>query len=127
MMAPGSTSPRSAGVSPPPQTAPAARQPSANPFDELLRPVLVGEPVRVSHRGVHRHRDRQRAAGDQVVGDRGHRVDADLAVMAPPALGLDRVGHEVLGPQALLDVREEMVLGLDQVGAFAPHGRPAPR
>jgi len=68
---------------------------------------------------VHRHRDRQRAAGDEVVDDGRHGIDADLAVETFPGLRVHRIGHEILGAKPLLDVREVMIRRLDQVGALA--------
>ncbi len=106
-----------------------ARRPAAlgeSRHELAARAGLVREPARVADRGVHRHRDRERPAGHEVVRDRRHRVDPDRPVVATAALRLDRVRHEVLRPQALLDVREEMVLGLDEVGALAADGRGLP-
>jgi hypothetical protein len=37
----------------------------------------------------------------------------------PPVAGVDGVGHEVLRAEAFLDVREEVIRRLDQVGALA--------
>ena len=47
-MAAGSTIPRSVGVSPPPHTAPACRQPSANPSTRLCARCPVGEPAGIA-------------------------------------------------------------------------------
>jgi len=45
-----------------------------------------------------------------------------IPVKAAPGPRLHGVGHEVLGAEALLDVREVVVGRLEQVGALAPRG-----
>ena len=90
---------------------------------QFLRPARVGEPGRVPHRRVHRDRNRHRPGGHQVVDDRRHGVDADVAVEAPPGQLQHRVGDQVLRPQPLLDVGEIFVGRLDQVRAFAADAR----
>jgi hypothetical protein len=111
--------PERGGLAPAPDGAglPAALGPAV---DQRLHARRVGEPRRLAHGGVHRHGYRQRAAGDEVVDDGGDGIDGDLAVEVPARLRVDGVGHEVLGAEALLDVREVVVGGLDQVGALAP-------
>ena len=71
---------------------------------------------------MHRDGDGESAAGDEVVDHGGDGIDGDFAVEALAGLGVDGVGHEVLGAEAFLDVGEEVVGGLDEVGAFAAGG-----
>jgi hypothetical protein len=59
-------------------------------LDQGVHARLVGKPAGVAHRGVHRHRDRQRAAGDEVVDDRRDRIDRDLAVETAARRGVVR-------------------------------------
>ena len=113
------TIPRSVGVSPPPQTAPAARQPFGEARRQFLRPPRVGEPGRVADGRVHGDGDGQRPRGHQVVDDGRDGVDADVAVKAPARQPQHRVGDQVLRPQPFLDVRQVLVRRLDQVGALA--------
>ena len=107
-------------VSPPPQTAPARRHPSANP---RANPPCAGvdKPSGVTNGRVHRHRNRQRAGGDQIVDDGGDRVDADVGIVALAGQFQHGVGDEILGAQSLFDVGEEFIGGFDEIGAFAAH------
>ncbi len=91
--------------------------------DEAVGALLIGEPRRVADGRVHRDGHRERAAGDEVVDDGGDEIDADFAVEGAAGRGIDGVGHEVLCAEALLDVREKMVPGLDEVGALAARRR----
>ena len=68
---------------------------------------------------MHRDRDRERAASHEVIDDGGDGIDGDFAIETFARLRVDRVGHEVLGAETFLDVREVVILGLDQIAALA--------
>lgn len=72
---------------------------------------------------MHRHRDRQRATGDEIVHHRRHRIDRDFPVETLAGRRVNRVGDEILRPQSLLDVREEVIRGLDEIGALPARRR----
>ena len=86
---------------------------------QRLHARRVGKPIRLPHRRVHGHRDRQRAAGHQIVDDGGHRVDGNLAVKVLAGLGVDRIGHQIFGAQAFFHMGQKVVVGLHQVAALA--------
>jgi len=58
---------------------------------------------------VHRDRDGQGAARDDVVDDGRDGVDADLAVPGLARGGGNGVSDEVLGAESFFDVREVMI------------------
>src|SRR5580704_5170961 len=72
---------------------------------------------------MHRHRNRQRATGHEVVHDGRDGIDANLAIKTAACRGLDRIGHEIFRAEAFLDVRDKMIVGLDEIGALAAHAR----
>src|SRR5204862_3946500 len=86
---------------------------------EVLGELRVRKPVRIAHGGVHGDADRERAAGYKIVDHRGDDVDADVAVIGLAGQLEHGVGDEVFGAEALLDVGEVGVGGLDQVGRLA--------
>ncbi len=86
---------------------------------ERLHASGVGKPARVTHRRMHRDGNRPRAACHKVVHDRRDRIDGDLVVETPAGLGVHRIGHEVLGPEAFLDVSQIMICPFNQVSALA--------
>ena len=84
--------------------------------------MFVRKPIRVPHRGMHCHGNRQGPTGCKIVYNGCDSIDSDFAIKATAALSIHRIGDEILGPEALFDVGEVVIGGLDQVGTFYIYG-----
>ena len=105
----GSTIPLRAGVSPPPQTAPARRQPSAKPARKSWARVVLANQAESPTAACMATEIGRAPVVDKIVDDRGDGVDADVGVIALAGEFEHGIGDQVFGSEAFFDVGEEFV------------------